>query len=87
MSINGDCSFCLKAKENIDHISKKCELAANVWYTIDKNCPNPINTNMGIVDWLEYLWQNKSWYRKNFNDVLEKVITILPRPYRLIGIM
>lgn len=41
------------------------------------HCPTPINTNLGTVDWLEYLWCNKSWYRKIFSDVLEKVITIL----------
>lgn len=34
MSIDGDCPFCHKVEENIDHIFKECELATNVWYAI-----------------------------------------------------
>lgn len=75
MPINGDCPFYLKAKQNLD-LKKECDLTTNVWYTIDNNCKKHINTNLGIVDWLEYLCLNKSWYRKNFEDVLEKVVPI-----------
>lgn len=77
MSINGNCHFCLNAKENINHIFKKCDLATNVWYTSNNKCSSPMNTNMGILDWLEYLWLDKSWFMKNLDDILEKVITIL----------
>lgn len=71
MSINGDCSFCLNAKENINHIFKSCDFASNIWYTSENNCPNPLNTNLDIVDWLEYLGLNELWFRKNFDNVLE----------------
>lgn len=37
----------------------------------------PINTNQGIIDWIEYLWHNKTWYRKTFGGVLGKALTIL----------
>lgn len=65
MFINGDYLFCLKIEENLDPMVKECDLATNVQYTIDNNCMNAINTNLGIVDWLKQLWLNKSWYRKN----------------------
>lgn len=32
---------------------------------------------VGIIDWLAYLWLNKFWFTKNFDSVLEKIITIL----------
>lgn len=49
----------------------------NVWYTIENYSPGSIHTNLGIINWFKYLWHNKSWYKKNFSDVLEKVIAIL----------
>lgn len=48
----------------------------NVWLTIDNHCPTHINTNLGIVG-LECLCRNRSYFRKNFGDALEKIITIL----------
>lgn len=60
MSMNGDCPFFLEAEENIDHIFKNCDLIVNIWYTIENNCPNPLNSSLGIVGWLEYLWLNIS---------------------------
>lgn len=75
--IDGDCPFCLKTEKHIDHIFKECDLTTNVWYTIVNNRPDPINTNIGIIDWLEYFWLDISWYRKRFDDVLKKVTIIV----------
>lgn len=55
MSINSDCPFCLKPEEAIDYILKTHNLAISIWCII-----NPLFTNLGIIDWLEYLWLNKS---------------------------
>lgn len=78
MSINSDCSFCFKTEGHIDHIFKECDLVTNVWYTDGNNCSNPFNTSTGInVDCLEYLWLNKSQYKKKIDDVLKKRTTIL----------
>lgn len=77
LPINGDCPFCCQVEENADHISKECQYVVNISHTISVNCPTPFNTNLGIVDWLEYLWKNISWYKKKFEDLLEKVITML----------
>lgn len=41
------------------------------------NCPNPLNTSLNIVDLLEYLWLDKLWFRKNFDNILEKVMIVL----------
>lgn len=60
LSVNGDCLFRFKDEENIDQIFSKCDLTTTVWHTIDNYCPNPTNTNLAIVHWLEYLWKNKS---------------------------
>lgn len=38
----------------MDHIFKNCEHATYVCI-LDNNCPNPIHTKMGIVDWFGYL--------------------------------
>lgn len=76
-SINGDCPFCHIIEENIDHIFKDCDLAINIGNTIINNCSTPINTSLTIVNWLDSLWNNKSFYRKLVGNVLEKVITIL----------
>lgn len=65
-SISGDFPFCFKVEENLDHTVSERDLATNMWRTTANNCPNPINTNLGIVDWLEYLWLNKFWYRELF---------------------
>lgn len=35
---------------------------------------NPLNANLDIVDWLNYLWLNKLWWKKNFDNVLGKVL-------------
>lgn len=47
--------ICFNTKENIDQIFSKCDLALNVLHNIENQCPIP-NTNLGIMDWLEYLW-------------------------------
>lgn len=64
MSINGDCPFCLNAEEAIVHIFNTCDLATNIWFIIDNNCPNPLYTNLGIMDWLEYLYYISPGLRK-----------------------
>lgn len=76
MAINGDCPFRNPTEETIYHIFRDCDFAINIWMTITDNCYTSINTNLGIVDWLEYLWNNILWYNKIYGDVLEKVITI-----------
>lgn len=44
----------------------------NIWNI--NNCPTFINTNLTIVDWLNFSRHNKSFYTKLFGNVLEKVI-------------
>lgn len=69
--------FCNKTDENIYHIFKDCDLVINIWIIIIDNCPNSINTNLKIVDWLEHHWNNKSWYKKIYGVVLVNIFTIL----------
>lgn len=64
MFINGACPFCLKAEENINHILRNFDFATNLWCIIDNNCPNPLNTNIDIIDRLEYLWLNNFGLKK-----------------------
>lgn len=59
MKINSDCPLCNKTEENIDHIFINCDVAVNVWTTIDSHCPNPLNSIVPIIDWLEYIRNNK----------------------------
>lgn len=73
MTINRNCSFCSNIEENIELSFTNCEFAMNVWLTIDNQCPITINTNLGIVDWLEYLWKNKTWLKKNFAVRFRKI--------------
>lgn len=74
---NGDCSFCNKTEENIDYIFRDHDLAISIWFTINDNCPNSVNTNLRFVYWREHLWNNKLWYKKIYGNVLQQVITIL----------
>lgn len=75
--MNGDCPFCHITEENIDHIFKDWDFDTNIWNTIINNCPTPINTNLTIVNRLDSLWINKSFYKNFFGNVLEKIIMIL----------
>lgn len=77
MNISGDSLFCYRVEENIDHLFITCDLAINLWCTVENYCTNPNNTNDSIICWIEYLWCNKTWYRKRFGKVIEKVLTIL----------
>lgn len=77
MNINRECSFCNKVEKNIDHNFRTCDLAVNVWCAVENYCPNPINSNQGIIDWIEHLRHNNTWYRKTFVDFLEKVLKII----------
>lgn len=61
-----------KAKETLDHVFIHYELAFNVWSTINTHCPIPINTNLIIADWMEYIWVHKNWYHKIYENPLEK---------------
>lgn len=49
----------------------------------DNNSRTPINTNLEIMDWLEYLWQNKYWFKQHVGEVVEKVLLL----FRLFGII
>lgn len=55
MNINGECQLSNKVEENIDHIFVNCDLAFDVWSTIDTHCAIPINSNSTIIDWLGYI--------------------------------
>lgn len=75
MSITGDCPLYCNEEESINHILKNYDFTINIWNTIENNCPNSLNYAFGNVDWLEYIWFNKSWFRKNFHNAIEKAIT------------
>lgn len=46
INIDCDCPICHKDEENIVHLFKDCDLAYNVWTTININCPNPLQLIM-----------------------------------------
>lgn len=48
MTINGEPPRSLKTEENIDHIFNYFDLATNVGFSINNNCRNLINTNVGV---------------------------------------
>lgn len=51
MDIEGDCSFCNKKEETIDHIFINCDLAYNIWSIINYYGLIPINMNLQTIDW------------------------------------
>lgn len=59
MNINSEHPLCNKAEETIDYIFINCDLGFNVCYTIDSHCHTPINTNVTIIYWMEYIWIHK----------------------------
>lgn len=77
MSFPAVCPFYGQDEETTNHLFKDCIFIASIWNTINYNCLNPLNYAYGITDWLQYLWSNKSLFTKNFNNPLEKVITII----------
>lgn len=74
MDAYGECQFCNKTKQNIDHIFINCDLAFNVWITIHTNCPTPINTNIRLLTGLNFSGRITT---SIYGDALEKVFTIL----------
>lgn len=83
MNISGDCPFCYRVEENIDHLFITCDLATKEWCIVENYSATPNNTNDSIIGQIEYLWCNKTWYGKRFGKVLEKVVTI----YGLFGMI
>lgn len=41
IDMDGACQFCNKKEESIDYIFRTCDLASNLWFTINIHCPNP----------------------------------------------
>lgn len=51
-------------------------MAKSVWSSINISCPNPNKSDLSSINWLEHVWNNKSWYSKVFHNPPRKVITI-----------
>lgn len=49
-------------------------LTRSVWNTIKFSFPFSCNPNISIVDWIDHVWH--SWYNKNFQNPLDKIITM-----------
>lgn len=77
MSITGECPFCFNKNETINHIFKNCDFTVNIRNTIENNGLNLLNYAFGTIDQLEYIWLNKSQFRKRFHNAIEKTITII----------
>lgn len=75
--IIGKCPFCNNESKTIDHIFVNCDLAYNIWYTINYYCPNPINKNLNNIDWLEHIWIYRNWYNEVFRNAFGMSISIL----------
>lgn len=50
MEVEGECPFCNKEEETTNHTFMNCDLASNVWSTIDCYFLIPINMNLHIAD-------------------------------------
>lgn len=55
---------------------KNCEVTRQVWNTTSNYCPNPNNSDMQVIDWLEFIYKNEKVYGRNFKTPLEKIIGI-----------
>lgn len=64
-----DCPFYHKEEETFDHLLRNCELAFNIWSTVNANCD--------IMDWIEHIWTQNSWYEKTCFNPLEKIFTFI----------
>lgn len=76
IGINGNCAFCNKHEETLNHLFSTCELALNAWSTTDK-CPTLINSSLSIIDWIDFIWSRKNWSNKIYGNPLEIFIIIL----------
>lgn len=77
MNINADSPLRNISEENLEHLYINSDMASSVWNTIDFYSPNPLNSNVPIIDWLEYICNYKHRYKKLYENSLEKIFTIL----------
>lgn len=70
-SIKGECPFCLKDYEEINHLFNQSATAKNIWNNIKKYGPYPYNANIPFVDWLGFKWNNKPGINKDFKLLLK----------------
>lgn len=68
---NADCHFCNNYREDIDRLFKYCELTRQIWNTIFNYCPNPNNSDMKFIDWIEFIHKNEKVY-EYFSDTFRK---------------
>lgn len=70
MEVEGECPYLNKEKATMNYIFMNFDLAFNVWSTIDCYCLIPINMNLHIADYMEYIWTHKNLYNKIFQNSL-----------------
>lgn len=75
INVNGECPFCQKDNDDINHLFNHCEVTKHIWNTISIGCPSPHFSDMSFVDWLEHIWNNKTWYDKVFHNPIRNFLS------------
>lgn len=52
IDLNGNCPFCNKAVEDIDHVSKNYILVKTLWDSGNILSPSPGNSDCSFVEWI-----------------------------------
>lgn len=55
MDIDAECPFYDKDVETTNHIFLSCDLTLNFWFIIDTCRPTPIDTDISVKKWMEYI--------------------------------
>lgn len=61
INIDGNCPFCNKGDETLNHLFSTYELALNVWSITETNCPISINSSLYITTWIDFIWSCKKF--------------------------
>lgn len=76
LDIDTECPFCNDDNEDIDHLFKNCRLTQQIWNNISEYCPNPKDSNMNFIDWIEFMYNQEKKFDNRFQRPLEKIAVI-----------
>lgn len=68
-------SFKLEAKWLLHddvNLFKGCKFAITIWTNNNYNCPTPMGTNNGMIDWVVHIWKLRNTYYKLFDHPLKQ---------------
>lgn len=64
VNIDGECPFCQKEEEDINHLFEIYDLTSGTSSTIKFSCLDPKNKDLQIIDRLEHIWVTEMYIIK-----------------------